>query len=240
MSLFLPMTADDCSLRQDRIDIWEFSLENLPDWAMSIIDEEERHRAQRFHFPHHQRRFAVSHAMLRAILGRYLKHPPSELLFTYGSHGKPSVKSLCNLEFNLTHSGELALLAIGQQFPLGIDIEFFSARPYLGLAKTVFSALEVAQLSALPPWMQPLGFFHVWSQKEALIKACGLGLSYPTKNFEVTVIPPAKTSVEDILHRKNWQMISFMPKIRCNAALCCDINIQHIRYICVHPLEFFN
>lgn len=238
MPLFLSMTTEECSLQQERIDIWEFSLDNLPDWAMATLEEEELHRAQRFHFPHHQRRFAVSHAMLRAILGRYLGQAPAELVFTYGAHGKPEVKNNYNLQFNLTHSGELALLAIGQQFPLGIDVEFFSTRPYIGLANTVFSSSEVAELSALPLWMQPLGFFHVWAQKEALIKACGLGLSYPTKEFTVSVIPPTKTNIKDTRHRKNWQMISFMPKISCSAALCCDTTIQHIRYICINPLDF--
>ncbi|OCH97249.1 hypothetical protein A8135_03915 [Legionella jamestowniensis] len=238
MPLFLPMTAEECSLHQNRIDIWEFSLKDLPDWAMSILDKDEHHRAQRFHFPRHQRRFAVSHAMLRAILGRYLGQSPKELVFTYGPHGKPGIKTNYNLEFNLTHSRELALLAIGQQFPLGIDIEFFSARPYLGLAKTVFSPMEVAGLLQLPSWMQPLAFFHIWSQKEALIKACGLGLSYPTKAFNVPVLPSTKTSIEDRKHHKHWQMIPFMPLVNCSAALCCESSIQHIRYIRVNPLDF--
>lgn len=238
MPLFQSMTTAECQLKSDRVDIWEFSLSHLPNWAMSCLEEEERERAQRFHFPRHQRRFAVSRAMLRAILGLYFKKNPAELLFTYGSHGKPKVNNTIHLQFNLTHSEDLALLAIGQQFPLGIDIEFFSTRPYLGLANTVFSSQEIAQLSALPPWLIPLGFFHTWSQKEALIKACGLGLSYPTKEFDVPVISPMKTHVLDTKHQKNWQIISFMPRIACSAALCCEINVRHIRYISVDPLNF--
>lgn len=236
--LFASMSAKDCHLQYERIDIWEFGLENLPDSASSFLAADELARAQRFHFPRHQRRFTIARAMLRVVLGHYLQQNARELTFTYNQHGKPQVINACNLQFNLSHSGELALLAIGQQFPLGIDLEFFSARPYEGIAKHSFSSKESACFSTLPGYLKVLAFFHVWAQKEALIKACGLGLAYPIQQFDVPVLPPTDELVADELHKTHWKMTSFMPTAGCCAALCYAPHIREIRYIRADALEF--
>ncbi|KTD24361.1 phosphopantetheinyl transferase [Legionella lansingensis] len=241
MSLFESMPIDDCHLQLARIDIWEFPLDLLPETAISLLDEKERAQANRFYFSHHQRRFTVAHAMLRAILARYLGESADALVITYGPHGKPQVRNSCHLEFNLSHSGDLALLAIGQHLPLGIDLEFFSARPYEGIAKYLFSKNEVAAFCSLPNYLTPVAFFHLWTQKEAFIKACGLGLSYPTKTFSVPVImPPTNSRVADSLHQTEWQITSFMPKAGCCAALCFHPEVQQIRYEIVNPLAFLH
>lgn len=238
MTLFHPILLNDYALQQNRIDIWEFSLLDIPSWATEVLHDNELERANRFHFPRHHRRFTVARAMLRAILARYLHCEAGAISFTYNKHGKPWIQNDVGLEFNLSHSGELALLAIGQQFPLGIDLEFFSARPYQGLAKMMFSDQEIADFSKIPLHLQPLTFFHIWAQKEALIKACGLGLSYPTKQFDVPITPPTNALIEDKKHQIQWQMISFMPRVSCNAALCCDPQIQTLRYTIVEPKNF--
>ncbi|KTC81403.1 4'-phosphopantetheinyl transferase family protein [Legionella brunensis] len=238
MALFQPIPSNNYVLQQERVDIWEFSLANLPLQATSLLNEEECKRANRFYFPRHQRRFTVARAMLRAILGAYLKQEAASISFVYNQHGKPWVKNPFDLEFNLSHSGELALLAIGQAFPLGIDLELFSSRPYKGMAKNIFSPQELVHFSKLPKHLEPLAFFHLWAQKEALIKACGLGLSYPTQQFDVPVTPPTNALIVDHKHQRHWQMISFMPKVACSAALCCDPQIKIIRYGVVNPLDF--
>ncbi|WP_420844577.1 4'-phosphopantetheinyl transferase family protein [Legionella cardiaca] len=237
MTLFYPMPLDDYILQHDRIDIWEFSLANLPPCATSLLTKEEHERANRFYFERHQRRFIVARAMLRTILARYLKQDAATLSFEYNHHGKPQVQS-SNLEFNLSHSAELALLAVGRQFPLGIDLEFFSARPYQGIAKNMFSPQEILNFSKLSPARQPLSFFHIWAQKEALIKACGLGLAYPTQQFDVPVVPPTNELIVDHKHQTTWQMISFMPQITCSAALCCSPSVKKINYSIINPLNF--
>ena len=114
------------------------------------------------------------------------------------------------MEFNLSHSQDLALLAIGQKFPLGIDLEFFSARPYQSIANHLFSEQEKQELTHLPSSFRALAFFTIWSQKEAFIKACGMGLSYPTEQFSVKAIPRFQELVFDKLHQRFLAMISFM------------------------------
>ncbi|MDI9817783.1 MULTISPECIES: 4'-phosphopantetheinyl transferase superfamily protein [unclassified Legionella] len=233
---FQYLSPDNCQLQPNRIDIWEFSLEILPSGAKLLLSEDELNRARRFYFPHHQRRFIVARAMLRVILARYLQLDAASLAFTYSKHGKPRIENPVGLEFNLSHSGDIALLAIGQESPLGVDIEFFSSRPYAGIASHSFSSNETDTFSNLPKYLKPLAFFHVWAQKEALIKACGLGLSYPTRQFDVPVVPPTHDLVDDTLHRKQWRITSFMPRVACSAALCHTDAIQKIYYVPVDPV----
>lgn len=225
------MSSDDCHLQRFRIDIWIFPLDKEPILANSLLNEEEQARANRFYFDRHRRRFTVARAMLRLILGRYLQQDASQLTFSYNEHGKPQLNHQQALEFNLSHSKDLALLAVGQQYPLGIDLEFFSARPYDGIAKNLFSEQELQTFLKLPMHLKPQVFFHIWAQKEAFIKACGLGLAYPTKLFDVPVFPPSNALVIDSVHNKEWLIRSFMPKATCSAALCHHPEIKEIRYL---------
>ncbi|HVT62301.1 MAG TPA: 4'-phosphopantetheinyl transferase superfamily protein, partial [Legionellaceae bacterium] len=87
------------------------------------------------------------------------------------------------------------------------------------------------EFSRLPTYLRTLSFFHIWTQKEAFIKACGMGLSYPTQVFHVPVKPPTSNDrIYDPKHQRNWHMQSFMPAPACCAAVCHHPNIQTIRY----------
>lgn len=229
-STFKLLDKTNCTLKNTKIDIWQYPLHTTFTRAQALLSEDELTRANRFHFPRHQRRFTVARAMLRIILARYLKVPPQELWFTYNRHGKPALLNDPSLQFNLSHSGDLALLAVGKDHPVGIDIEFFSARPYEGIGKHLFSPLENQSLTQLNPMLKPLAFFHIWAQKEAFIKACGLGLAYPTEQFDVPILPNTHQEIIDSLHEKSWKMTSFMPEAACCAAVCYHPLINSIRY----------
>lgn len=228
---FTSFELSDCTLRKNRIDIWQYPLHTEFAGAKALLSEAELTRANRYHFPRHQRRFTVARATLRLILARYLQLPATDLLFSYNKHGKPEIEHPSLLQFNLSHSGDLALLAVGQRFPVGIDLEFFSARPYEGIGKHLFSTHENKKLEAMPPMLQALAFFHIWSQKEAFIKACGLGLAYPTERFDVPIFAENAQDIVDPLYHNTWKMLAFMPQIACSAAVCYHSEIQNIRYI---------
>ncbi|KTD35915.1 phosphopantetheinyl transferase [Legionella nautarum] len=222
--------ASDCNLVKTRIDIWEFPLNNPFQQANSLLNEAELVRANRYHFERHRRRFTIARATLRLILGRYLQRDPSQLSFQYSSHGKPGIEGSHGLEFNLSHSGELALLAVGCRFPLGVDLEFFSARPYDGIAKNLFSPQELEFFLKLPKHLKPQVFFQIWAQKEAFIKASGLGLSYPTKLFTVPIFSTSTERIMDTVHHCDWLMNSFMPQVACSGALCYHPEVKELRY----------
>lgn len=227
---FTPLDTTHCILNEARIDLWQFSLLNELANAAHILNAEELARSQRFYFSKHQRRFSTARATLRIILARYLNVSPERLEFSYNAHGKPKVINSARLQFNLSHSGDLALLAIGKGFPVGVDIEQYSARPYEGIAKTLFSHQEFKEFTKVPLALKPAIFFHIWSQKEAFIKACGLGLAYPTQDFNVPTSMPTKQLVDDPMNNMTWQLRSFMPEVACSGALCYHPMIKEIRY----------
>jgi 4'-phosphopantetheinyl transferase len=231
---FTALDVEHCILNETRIDLWQFSLETELPNAKKLLNAEEIARAERFYFSQHQRRFSTARATLRIILGRYLNTDPARLEFSYNPHGKPKVINSAKLQFNLSHSADLALLAIGKGFPIGIDIEKYSARSYEGIAKNSFSDQELAEFIRAPKALKPALFFHIWSQKEAFIKACGLGLSYPTKEFNVPTSIPTKQLIDDPLNNITWLLRSFMPQIAYSGALCCHPTVREIRYGTIH------
>lgn len=237
MSLQLPekIPVNAWQLDSKKIDIWQFSLLNQPTYAINLLNEEEKKRAHRFHFPRHQRRFIVARAMMRKILANYLDEKPEQISFEYNKQGKPFITHMSKIEFNLSHSGELALLAVGQNASMGVDLEFFSERPYDEIGRNLFSTAERTELARQNFHIKSLIFFHIWAQKEAFIKASGLGLSYPTEQFTVPILSSNNVEIYDSLHKVFWKMLSFMPEIACSAALCYHPSVTNLQKITVNP-----
>jgi 4'-phosphopantetheinyl transferase len=96
------------------------------------------------------------------------------------------------VEFNLSHSGILALYAFTSGRPVGIDVELIRQIPDVNdLAERFFSPTEIASLRVLLLDRRSLAFLACWTRKEAFIKALGLGLSCPLDAFDVTIDPDA-------------------------------------------------
>lgn len=184
---------DDLSLTSHQVDIWRVSLDKLPDsvqWAEATLSADEVQRAARFRFEADRRRFLISHASLRDILARYLLQPPQEVQFGAGEHGKPILLSDSQLDFNLSHSGDFALIGVASGRKVGVDAERFRHdMEHERIARRFFSENENAELKRLPDEQKIDGFFTCWTRKEAYIKAHGLGLSLPLDSFDVSLIP---------------------------------------------------
>ena len=218
-------------LQPHKLDLWQYSLKEETSSTNLFLNDEELQRANRYYFKHHQRRFTNARNMLRIILGRYLNQNPATICFNENKYGKPELKNNTTLKFNLSHSEDLALVAITMHTEVGVDVEYFSDRPYDGIAKNMFSDAEIINFNQITPEHKQAAFYNVWSQKEALIKACGLGLSYPTQQFSVPVLSNiAVNSVYDSIHNKTWYMQTFMPNAQCYAAICYDTQINEIYY----------
>jgi 4'-phosphopantetheinyl transferase len=185
------------------------------------LSEDERARSARFHFERDRVRFVVARGALRNILGHYLNVPPGSLRFGYGAHGKPSLLpefvmgssglAAGKLEFNVSHSHTLALVAVAQGRALGVDIERLRAdASERQLAERFFSAQEVSALCALPDAQQPRAFFDCWTRKEAYIKARGEGLSFPLAEFDVSLQPGMPATLlcvrGDALEAGRWSL----------------------------------
>jgi 4'-phosphopantetheinyl transferase len=229
---FIPLTSYSSPFSSSQLNIWQFSLNTpISDLERTILSSDEIDRANRYYFEPHRRRFIVARVRLRQILASYLFHNPRDIRFEYNEQGKPMIEfPSTSLQFNLTHSKESGLLALCHRHPIGIDIEFFSARPFIGMGKQLFSDAENRALKKLPSYLLPAAFFHIWSQKEALIKAIGLGLSYPTKAVDLPTIPPSQTEIIEPIYQTRWKISSFSPALACAAAVCHHPNITQIHY----------
>jgi len=185
------VSSDQPQLNPHEIHVWRVALDVSADRIQplrSILSADERARADRFHFPQHRDRFTVCRGVLRTILSRYLNLPPDRLQFQYGPHGKPSLPPAIDsaIQFNLTHSHDLALVAIALQHPVGIDLEQIRVMPDVKqLAQRFFTAREHQVLCALPHPDQQAVFFRYWTCKEAYLKAIGSGLTHELNQIEI-------------------------------------------------------
>ncbi len=173
--------------------MWKIGLEqggDMLDRFRRTLEVGELERAGRFRFERLQRHFVVSRGFLRHVLGRYLEAKPSELRFTYNDYGKPSLAGEGSLQFNMSHSHEMALVAVTRDAAVGVDVEHIRADfASEDIATRFFSRLEVETFSSLPKEERVAAFFRCWSRKEAYIKAIGKGLSQPLDGFDVTLAP---------------------------------------------------
>jgi 4'-phosphopantetheinyl transferase len=155
-----------------------------------VLAPEETDRAGRFHFDRDRRSFVLARGALRMLLGYYLGVAPASVSFKYGSKGKPALAQPSSLEFNASHSGELAVFAFADGCEIGVDVEHIRPIPDgIAIANRFFSPEEVSDLLALPVEEQERAFYLCWSRKEAYIKATGDGLSAPLDQFRVTLTP---------------------------------------------------
>jgi len=171
------------------LDVWLISCAGADDKdAYTILDAAERGRAGRFVFPEHRCRFVRAHAALRQILHRYTGASPGDLRFGVGEHGKPFLEhpAADSLSFNLSHSGDLAVVAVGEMREVGVDIECIRHVPdWDEIARRSFHPAESEWVRSYSEDRRAEAFFEVWTKKEAYIKACGHGLSHPLDSFQV-------------------------------------------------------
>lgn len=178
------------------VHVWRLPLdlpENQLQELTSLLSEDEHERAARFLFDKHRNRFIACRGQVRQILARYLAAKPEELEFHYGLQGKPTLGAPWNesrLAFNVSHSHELALFAVGVDRELGVDLE--RVRPpsdFDGLAAQFFAEREITALRSLPEGVRLESFFRCWTRKEAVLKAVGSGLTFPLDRIVVTLGP---------------------------------------------------
>lgn len=211
-------------LRDGQVDIWSFEL-NHPHWG--DLSEEELLHSQSFHQREHQIQYASGRSILKAILNQYVDLPPlNRVIFDKNEFGKLYLKAYPFLQFNLTHARNKALVIVGHEHPVGIDLEYHQPVKIFELSELLYSTDEIEVLKNLPYYMQSLSFFNFWTKKEAFIKAIGMGLSYPTKEFTTTMGYRVMQPIQDRLFQSEWQLFSWMPEINYSASVCVNPSIQ--------------
>jgi 4'-phosphopantetheinyl transferase len=178
-------------LREGEVQLWRADVTNTEAWSRSfeVLSEDERIRADDYRFDSDRYRFMARRSLLRHLIASYLTTEPKEIRFQYGSFGKPSIDigtSTPKLHFNLSFSGDRVMYAFSLGRRVGIDIE--RIRPIADseqVAKRHFSTQELDLLRRARPSQWIHAFLGVWTRKEAVVKALGMGFGLPLDSFGV-------------------------------------------------------
>jgi len=134
--------------------VWRADLD-APGWpGAEELPEDERLRAEAILRPGAGERWAASRWALRGVLSRYLGQSAGELRFEVGEHGKPRLAPATEPAFNLSHSGNVVLIALASGREVGVDVERIARRPR--------------------------AFYEDWTEREARLKCLGTGFAART------------------------------------------------------------
>jgi 4'-phosphopantetheinyl transferase len=175
------------------VDVWlaltEPGRRKLADLA-SILSPEERVDGSETIARSGYQRYVAVRDLLRCVLSTYLDVDPDDIEFRYGRAGKPALATPLNhgdLRFNLSHSGNLALVAVTSGRGVGVDIEQQEKeREFVALAGRSLSDHERSVWEALPPDERREMFYRVWVRKESLLKGLGDGLTMSLRRIDVS------------------------------------------------------
>ena len=179
-------------ISKDEIHFYIIELDNLkPELPeiKSALSKSELETANKFKFNKDRERFIITRYLLRKILSNYLYIPPKEIQIITNQYGKPKLDSELNnnIQFNVSHSGDFAIFAINLFNEIGVDIEKIdNTINHLEIADNYFSTDEIAYLNASTCQSEIAEkFFRIWTRKESLLKAIGIGLLPDLKKISV-------------------------------------------------------
>jgi 4'-phosphopantetheinyl transferase len=238
--LLWPVCQDVPPLEAAAVHVWSASLVASDDALRRLhewLSPDERERAARFRVGYLRDRFVISRGRQREILAAYLSARPDELRFEYGEVGKPRLADLSpgeTIHFNLSNSNEIALLAVSRDRELGIDVEHLDRRTNGDtIAKRFFSEREKQVLAETPADDRRRAFFRCWTRKEAVLKALGVGLTFPLDRVEVSIAEnetPSLLALDSRLGKPDaWTLFDLQPADRYVAALAVPRGPGRIR-----------
>lgn len=221
------------------VDIWLYQRSALLPRLQAcyeLLDNAERRRADRLQSANARRQFIITRGCLRRRLGWITGSDPQDIIFTCSRHGKPLLIEPArypDLSFNVSHTEDLTLIAVGRGRNIGIDIEKIDNRLQPdALIERCFSDAEKKAFKQLPLSLKRRAFYVCWTRKEAFTKAVGKGLSYGLKNFDVSVVPglPASPVTPRQSPQIRWLIIDLPMSDKYHACLVSDVSPLIPRY----------
>ena len=201
--------------------MWRVDLDAWTGSRITLLADEQERQAQ-YRSALLGARYAASRRALRSLLGGYLDLPAAALRFETGVRGKPALavpERPETPEFNVSHTGGLALIAVAQRQRVGVDIERIRAGVnVLAVAARVLGLEVTRTLAALPGPEQTGAFFAAWTRHEAIVKGAGEGLS------RAAAAPAAAWNVVDLdvgaAHRAALAHERADAQVWCRSWLC--------------------
>jgi 4'-phosphopantetheinyl transferase len=170
--------------------------------AVSLLSPDEAEHADRFARAPDQRRYVLTRAALRLVLARHADAPAAALTFAYGEAGKPRLVDRPEVTFNVSHSGDVAVIGVSRGHELGVDVEHPTrSRRAQKIADRYFHPSEAARLAELEPEQAMRGFLRCWTTKEAVAKALGCGVARHLRTVCVDADPDRPLALLAAPHR---------------------------------------
>jgi len=227
-------TLANLSLNSADIHIWQRQLvceRQVIESLRRILATDELERAQRYRFATNRDEYVIARGTLRTLLGEYLACSPEKIRFTYSQYGRPQLDGTDHgglSEFNISHSGNIVVLAFARNRRVGIDIEHVR-RDFntMEIAQRFFSLAEREALRQVPMNQRYEAFFTCWTRKEAFIKALGEGLSHPLDQFDVSLAPGFPAALlatrPDAADARRWSLWNVNVPSGYSGALAAEI-----------------
>ena len=186
--------------QQEGVHIWyidkrRFSKEQILNFR-KFLSEEEKIKADRFHFEKDQNRYIITHGISNQLIANYVNIKLTDISFEKNAKQKPFLKDFPHLQFNITYSLDYILIAFRfcdqkqmdySNLQIGVDVEDVNRSIDIALIiKDYFTFEEQEEIlnNSSPANI----FFKLWTRKEALVKATGTGLTNQLKTYNL--FPP--------------------------------------------------
>ena len=181
------------SLGTDVIEVRHAQVDGITPGLLALLSPEERAKADRFMFPHDRDCSVAAHALVRATLADFFNRAPQDWVFVTNAWGKPRINASdasARLCFNLSHTRGWVAVAVALDREVGVDVEGVAPdRADEEVARQLFAPAEFAAFQEEPQGARAAVFFDFWTLKEAYIKAVGLGVALPLRDFAFTRDP---------------------------------------------------
>lgn len=223
------------TLSEGEVHVWRCTLDSVPpsvERRDACLSADERTRSAQFLAPLERRRFIRSRIVLRHVLAGYHGVSASDVPLAREPGGRPFVDGAERLFFSLSHSGDVALIAVAD-VAIGVDVERVRPIPRAaGMARRIMHPDTVALLESLPQSQLELSFLDAWTQREAHVKAVGGGLFRTPDVLPFDPRLPDDASVRTLVSRadgSHWSVARFRPYHSTRAALAAPGTLRVVR-----------
>lgn len=210
----------------DGVEVWSLALDlqaPLSPADLAVFDASERERIACLHFHKDRVRAVATRAALRRLLAGRLMTVPEALHFSVNEYGKPALQGEAGIEFNVSHAGCFAMIALSNNGRIGVDIEYQHEEiDANNLSRYILSPLEYR-----PAGMTQVEFIRHWVAKESVLKALGLGISEHLQS--VSILPDGNADYQVICDYPEWPELKVWPieaPANYSAALAMECRVQ--------------
>lgn len=226
--------SKDMKIKKNECHIWTIKLDLICNQKFySMLSKKEKSIADKFYFKKDRNAYIISHFAMKNILSNYLSIPLNKIEYKYTKYKKPFLDKRINkknINFNLSHSKDLAILGVALNYDIGIDIEKINKKiKYKEVARNFFSRKEIEQLEKTSLSKKRDFFFNCWTKKESYLKFLGNGILSLSNDLEISVFQKKRTSKKTKCAFFIYEL-NIHPEYKAAVTLENNINKIHIRH----------